>query len=62
MVNLSLHILANLVHWHVSRTFDERLYVLVPCTENEFAHSVEFGKLSSVISVSDATRTETVAE
>ena len=62
VVELTLHVLAYLVHRHVSRPLNEGLHILVPGTQHELAHRVKFGKLSSIVSVGRAARAQTVAE
>ena len=62
LLDLSLHVLLDLVHRHVSRTLDECLNVLSPSTLNQFAHSVELGKLRSVVGVVCRTGAQTVAQ
>ena len=62
VADLTLHVLTNLVQGHVSRTFDKGLHVLFPGTKYEFAHCVEFGKLSLVVGIGDTARTQSVAQ
>ena len=51
LLDLALHILANLVHGLVTRTLNEHLHILVPRPLNQFAHGVQFGKLSTVVGI-----------
>ena len=62
LLNLAIHVLANLVHGHVAGTFDKRLHILSPGTLHKFAHRIEFGKLSAVVGIVDGTRTEAIAQ
>ena len=62
MVELTLHVLLDFLQWHVTRTLDESLHVLVPCASDKFAHRVEFGKLCLVVGISDTTRTQAIAQ
>ena len=62
MVELTIHVLTDLLHRNMTRTFDECLYVLIPCTKHEFAHSVKLCKLSSIIGICRTTRTQTVTK
>ena len=48
---LSLHVLLDLVHRHMTRPLDKRLYILCPGTLHQFAHRVEFGKLGCIIGI-----------
>ena len=62
VADLALHVLADFVQGHVSRTFDEGLHVLRPRTGHQLAHRVEFGKLCLVVGVGDTARTQPVAQ
>ena len=62
VLDLTLHILLNLMQGHVSRSFDESLHVLVPCTQYEFSQGIQFRKLRFVVRICDTARTETVSQ
>ena len=62
MVELTIHVLTNLLHRNMTRTFDECLYILIPCTKHELAHCVKLGKLRSMFGISRTTRTQTVTK
>ncbi len=62
VVELSLHILLNLLQRHMTRTLDKCLYVFVPGTCYEFTHRVEFGKLSRIIGVGNTAGAQSVAK
>ena len=49
--HLAVHILFDFVHRHVSRSFDYHLYIVLPCTQSEFAQHIEFEELSLVVCV-----------
>ena len=60
--NLAFHIFLNLMHWHMTRTFDKCLYILSPSTLYEFAHSIELGKLCCIVGIIGRTRTQAIAQ
>ena len=62
MVYLTLHVLPDLVHRDVSRSFDEGLHVLVPGSGHKFSHRVEFGELGGVVGIRGASRTQSVTK
>ena len=62
MVQLPLHVLADAVHGNVAGSLDEGLYVLLPGTGDEFAHSVQFGKLSRIVGIGRTSGTKSVAQ
>ena len=51
LLYLAVHVSTNLLHWHMSRTFDKRLHILCPCTLYELTHSVELRKLCRVVGI-----------
>ena len=59
---LSVHICPDLLHRHMSGTLDECLHILCPSPLDEFAHSVEFGKLCRVVGVVCGTGAQSVAK
>ena len=62
LLDLTLHVLPDLVHGHVSRALDKGLHVVIPGAGDQLAHSVEFCKLRLVVGILDATGTEPVAQ
>src|SRR5574344_2035250 len=61
-LDLAFHILENLVHRHVTGTFDDRLNAAVAGDFSEFAERIEFRELRLVIRIRDGARAEAVAE
>ena len=59
---LAFHILLNLVHGHVSGSFDKSLHVLCPGAEHKLAHGIEFGKLRFVVGIVRRAGTQAVAQ
>ena len=59
---LAFHVLLNLVHRHMTRALDKRLYVLGPGTFHKLAHRVEFGKLGCIVDIVGRTWTQAVAQ
>ena len=59
---LALHVFLYLVQGHVSRTFDEGLHILFPCTYYEFAHCVEFGELGFVVGIGNTAGAQSVSQ
>lgn len=62
LLYLTLHILRNLIHRHMARTFDKRLNILCPSTLHKLSHRVELGKLGAVVGIIDTARTKAVAK
>ena len=44
--NLSFHVLFDFMHRNVSGAFNKCLNILIPGTEHQFSHGIEFGKLA----------------
>ncbi len=61
-LNLTLHVLTDLMHRHMARALDEGLHVALPCTLHELTHSVELGELSAVVGIVGAAGAESVAK
>ena len=62
VVKLPVHVLAYLLHGHMTRSFYESLHVFVPRAGYEFAHGVKLRELSRVVSVGCAARPQAVTE
>ena len=60
--NLAVHVFANLVHRHVTRTFNDDLNALLPGNFGEFAERIKFGELCHVVCICNGTRTESIAQ
>ena len=54
---LPVHILSDLMHRHMTGTFDKCLYILCPGTFYEFTHCVQLRKLSPVIGITNRSGT-----
>ena len=61
-LQLALHVLANLLHGHMTRALDEGLHVLIPSTSNQLAHGVKLGKLGGIVGVGRTARAQTIAQ
>ncbi len=61
-VELTVHILANLVHGHVSGAFYQDLDIVFPGFFSEFAEHIEFQELGAVVGIMYGARTHTIAE
>ena len=59
---LNLHILADLVHGHVSRAFDNGLHVVLPSDLGKFAQCLQLSYLRSIVGIVDAARAQAIAE
>lgn len=59
--DLPVHIFADFMHRHVSRSFDKRLYVFRPCPLYQFAHGIQFSKLCSVVGIEYRSGAQSVA-
>ena len=62
VVELALHVLLDLLQWHVTRTLDECLYVLVPGTGNKLAHGIQLGKLGCIVGIGNTAWAQTIAQ
>ena len=60
--DLAFHVFFDFMQRYMPRSFNECLYVFVPCSEYKFTHGIQFGKLCLVISVSDTARTKSVTQ
>ena len=60
--DLAFHIFLDLMHGHVSGTFDKGLHILVPGAEHQLAHSVQLGELRFIVGIVDRARTKSVTQ
>ena len=60
--HLTVHILFNLVHWHMTGAFDDDLNIFLPSAQGEFAQYIEFKKLCFVVGIVYATWAHAVAK
>ncbi len=51
LLYLLLHVLADLVHGHMARTFHDHLYVMFPCLARELPEYFEFEELGPVVGI-----------
>ncbi len=61
-LQLLVHVLFDLVHGHVARTFDHHLTVLGPSDLGQLAQGFQLGKLRFVVGVRNRTGTQTIAK
>ena len=61
-LKLLIHILFDHMHWHMTRTFDDRLYIMFPGNMSKLPERFQFAKLGGVISIRNASRPQSVAE
>ena len=59
---LQVHIFLDLLHGYMSRTFDDRLYIVFPGSLAEFAQCLQFFDLSRVVGIGDTTGTQAVSQ
>src|SRR5574344_302618 len=59
---LACHILTYLLHRHMSGTFNKGLHIFLPSQLHQFAHSIKFSKLRTVVGIMDRARPQAVAE
>ena len=62
LLYLPVHILPDLLHGHMARSFDESLHVVLPSPLYQLTHRVELGKLGRIIGVVYASGTKAVAQ
>ena len=59
---LFFHVLMNLVHRDMTRTFDNNLNEFLPGNLCQYTHRMQFGKLRCIVGIIDGTGTKTVAD
>ena len=59
---LFLHILMDLIHGDMTRTFDNHLYELLPSNFRQLAHRMKLGELCRVVRVIDRTGAKSVSD
>ena len=62
ILQLEVHVLLDFVHGHMSRSFDERLHIVLPGNLAQFAQGLQFFDLRLVVGVSDATGAQSVTQ
>lgn len=62
MTNLKLlvHILLDLVHWHMARTFYHNLNIMLPGKRRQLSQRLQLGELGFVIGIGDRAGTQAI--